>query len=86
MNKLHDHYHCHLCRTDIEAKLDDYIAVTFTVSEQIRRSKFHGSDENFESYSSDLRPEGVHTLKEIEPFHNRRDNCHGRDQEAHFAV
>jgi class 3 adenylate cyclase len=45
MNKLHDHYHCHLCRTDIEAKLDDYIAVTFTVSEQIRRSKFHSSDD-----------------------------------------
>jgi class 3 adenylate cyclase len=41
MNKLHDRYHCHLCRTDIEAKLDDYIAVTFTVSPQIRSIKFH---------------------------------------------
>jgi len=41
MNKLHDRYHCHLCRTDIEAKLDDYIAVTFTVSQQIRSIKFH---------------------------------------------
>ena len=41
MNKLHDHYHCHLCRTDIEAKLDDYIAVTFTVSQQVRPIKFH---------------------------------------------
>ena len=40
MNKLHDRYHCHLCRTDIEAKLDDYIAVTFTVSPQIRPIKF----------------------------------------------
>jgi hypothetical protein len=42
--------------------------------------------ENIESYSSDLRPEGDHTLKEIAPFHNRRNNCNGRDQEAHFAV
>ncbi len=41
MNKLHDHYHCNLCRTDLDAKLDDYIAVTFTVSAQIRPIKFH---------------------------------------------
>ncbi len=41
MNKLHDRYHCHLCRTDIEAKLDDYIAVTFTVSQQIRAGRPH---------------------------------------------
>jgi len=36
MNKLHDHPHCNLCRVDLEAKLDDYIAVSFTVSPQIR--------------------------------------------------
>jgi hypothetical protein len=30
MNKLHDHPHCNLCRIDLEAKLDDYIAVSFT--------------------------------------------------------
>ncbi len=41
MNKVRDQYHCHLCRTDIVAKLDEYIAVTFTISQQIRRIKFH---------------------------------------------
>ena len=40
MNKLHDHPHCNLCRIDLEAKLDDYIAVSFTVSPQIRSIKF----------------------------------------------
>ena len=40
LNRVHDHYHCNLCQTDLNAKLDDYIAVTFTVR---RRSavKFH---------------------------------------------
>jgi len=41
LNKLHDHHHCNLCRTDLDAKLDDYVAVTFTVSAQIRPIKFH---------------------------------------------
>ena len=41
MNKLHDDHHCNLCRIDLDAKLDDYIAVTFTVSPQIRPIKFH---------------------------------------------
>ena len=27
-----DHYHCPICRCDYESKLDEYIAVTFTVS------------------------------------------------------
>ena len=36
-----NHYHCSMCQTDYEAKLDDYIAVTFTVSPAIRRIAFH---------------------------------------------
>ena len=32
LTDLHSHYHCHLCQSDYEAALDDYIAVTFTVS------------------------------------------------------
>ena len=34
-------FHCAMCRTDLEAALDDYIAVTFTVSPQIRPIAFH---------------------------------------------
>ena len=45
INTVHEHYHCHLCRTDIEAKLDDYIAVMLTVSPQIRPIRFHTPDE-----------------------------------------
>jgi class 3 adenylate cyclase len=41
MNRLHDHPHCNLCQVDLEAKLDDYIAVTFTASPQVRAIKFH---------------------------------------------
>jgi class 3 adenylate cyclase len=41
LQKLHSHYHCHLCQGDYEAVLDDYIAVTFTVSPGVRRIRFH---------------------------------------------
>ncbi|MBJ6128568.1 adenylate/guanylate cyclase domain-containing protein [Microvirga splendida] len=34
-------FHCGMCRADLEAALDDYIAVTFTVSPQIRSIAFH---------------------------------------------
>jgi class 3 adenylate cyclase len=34
-------FHCAMCRADLEAALDDYIAVTFTVSPQIRPIAFH---------------------------------------------
>jgi len=34
-------FHCAMCRTDLEAALDDYIAVTFTISPQIRPIAFH---------------------------------------------
>jgi class 3 adenylate cyclase len=41
LTDLHIHFHCNLCQTDYEASLDDYIAVTFTVSPEIRDIAFH---------------------------------------------
>jgi len=45
LNRVHDHHHCNLCQTDLDAKLDDYIAVTFTIAAQIRPIKFHRPDD-----------------------------------------
>ncbi|MGA7803479.1 DUF5939 domain-containing protein [Bradyrhizobium sp.] len=44
LRKLHTHFHCHLCQSDYEAALDDYIAVTFTVSPAVRGIRFHQPD------------------------------------------
>jgi hypothetical protein len=44
LRKLHTHFHCNLCRSDYEAALDDYIAVTFTVSPAVRGIRFHDPD------------------------------------------
>jgi class 3 adenylate cyclase len=41
LTHLHSHYHCHLCQSDYEAALDDYIAVTFTVAPAVRRIRLH---------------------------------------------
>lgn len=41
LRKLHTHFHCHLCRSDYDAALDDYITVTFTVSPAVRTIRFH---------------------------------------------
>jgi class 3 adenylate cyclase len=41
LRKLHTHFHCHLCQSDYDAALDDYIAVTFTVSPAVRGIRFH---------------------------------------------
>jgi class 3 adenylate cyclase len=41
LRMVDNHYHCSMCQTDYEAKLDDYIAVTFTVASAIRRIAFH---------------------------------------------
>ncbi|WP_457091809.1 DUF5939 domain-containing protein [Microvirga sp. P5_D2] len=38
---VRNQFHCAMCRADLEAALDDYIAVTFTVSPQIRSIAFH---------------------------------------------
>jgi class 3 adenylate cyclase len=44
LRKLHTHFHCHLCQSDYEAALDDYITVTFTVSPAVRSIRFHQPD------------------------------------------
>jgi class 3 adenylate cyclase len=44
LRKLHTHFHCHLCQSDYEAALDDYITVTFTVSPAVRGIRFHQPD------------------------------------------
>jgi class 3 adenylate cyclase len=44
LRKLHTHFHCHLCRSDYDAALDDYIEVTFTVSPAVRSIRFHQPD------------------------------------------
>lgn len=38
---VHNHYHCNFCTMDYEASLDDLIAVTFTVTPQIRDIALH---------------------------------------------
>jgi class 3 adenylate cyclase len=44
LGKLHTHFHCHLCQSDYDAALDDYIAVMFTVSPAVRAIRFHNPD------------------------------------------
>ena len=44
LRKLHTHFHCHLCQSDYDAALDDYITVTFTVSPAVRGIRFHKPD------------------------------------------
>jgi hypothetical protein len=44
LRKLHTHFHCHLCQSDYDAALDDYITVTFTVSPAVRSIRFHNPD------------------------------------------
>jgi len=44
LRKLHTHFHCHLCQSDYDAALDDYITVTFTVSPGVRGIRFHNPE------------------------------------------
>jgi class 3 adenylate cyclase len=41
LETVHSHYHCPACQVDLEASLDDQIAVAFTVSPEIRAIAFH---------------------------------------------
>ena len=41
LKSVHNRYHCHTCQIDYEAVLDDFIAVTFTVSPELREIAFH---------------------------------------------
>jgi class 3 adenylate cyclase len=62
LRQLHSHYHCPLCQSDYEAALDDYIAVTFTVSPSVRRIRFHDPQAlSVEDYAFHYKamPEGV---------------------------
>ncbi len=38
---VHNRYQCQICQTEYEAVLDDFIAVTFTVSPELREIAFH---------------------------------------------
>jgi hypothetical protein len=41
LSRLHSQFTCQSCYVDVEASLDDYIHVTFTLSPLIRRIQFH---------------------------------------------
>ena len=38
LKSLHNHYHCAFCQVGYDAALDEYIAVAFTVSPNIRKT------------------------------------------------
>lgn len=42
---VHNHYHCPFCQVGYEAALDEYIAITFTVSPDVRKIQFHDPDQ-----------------------------------------
>lgn len=53
---VHNAYHCFVCQAAFEAKLDEFIAVSFTISPNVRDVKFHHPDrlsprEHFFEYS-----------------------------------
>ena len=45
LKSLHNHYHCAFCQVGYDAALDEYIAVGFTVSPNIRQIEFHDPDQ-----------------------------------------
>ena len=45
LKSLGNHYHCAFCQVGYEAALDEYIAVAFTVSPNIRETQFHDPDQ-----------------------------------------
>ena len=45
LKSLHNHYHCAFCQVGYDAALDEYIAVGFTVSPNIRKIEFHDPDQ-----------------------------------------
>ncbi|HKV16526.1 MAG TPA: DUF5939 domain-containing protein [Reyranella sp.] len=42
---VHSHYHCNVCQADFTSRLDEFVAVTFTVLPTVRRIKFHRPQE-----------------------------------------
>jgi class 3 adenylate cyclase len=67
LRKLHTHFHCHLCQSDYDAALDDYITVTFTVSPAVRSIRFHRPEAlsawdyvfHYKLTSGGIMPDGV---------------------------
>ncbi|WP_407176623.1 DUF5939 domain-containing protein [Bradyrhizobium sp. STM 3562] len=67
LRKLHTHFHCHLCQSDYDAALDDYITVTFTVSPAVRSIRFHKPEAlsawdyvfNYKMTPGGVMPDGV---------------------------
>ena len=67
LRKLHTHFHCHLCQSDYDAALDDFITVTFTVSPAVRGIRFHKPDAlsawdyvfHYKLTSGGILPDGV---------------------------
>ena len=45
LKSLHNHYQCRFCQVGYDAALDEYIAVGFTVSPNIRKIPFHDPDQ-----------------------------------------
>jgi Family of unknown function (DUF5939) len=76
LTNVGESYHCPMCRCDYESTLDEFIAVTFTVSHSVRSIVFHSRsnlsavDYCFECRmtTDGLRPEGpslAETLKAL---------------------
>jgi len=41
LRSLGPHFHCQICRVDLEATLDDFVEVAFTISPEVRPIRFH---------------------------------------------
>jgi class 3 adenylate cyclase len=62
LKSIHNHYHCSFCQRGYDAALDEYIAITFTVSPAIREIAFHHPErlsawDNF--FKTGNTPDGV---------------------------
>jgi class 3 adenylate cyclase len=76
---VEDKYHCPMCRCDYESTLDEFIAVTFTVSRAVRPIAFHlmknigAADYCFECRmtADGLRPDGPPLVEALKAL------CHG---------
>jgi len=44
LRAVENHFHCNLCHADYDPTLDDFIAVTFTVSPTVRGIRYHDPD------------------------------------------
>ena len=45
LKAVNQNYHCHMCQTDYESRLDEFIAVYFTISPLVREISLHRPDE-----------------------------------------